>query len=206
MTGPMAFSSRGSADHARRRARVESLMQSMSRVFCSLGFAAVALAAPVAGQRADDQILPKSVELQHQARDAIGAGKLEQAEDAARDGAGRRPAQSRRLCRHRPRRREAASLRQGHSDDQQGAPARAQRSRRDRRPGRSDGRDGCDRARTGEPAKASDHLRSQGLSANCPADRRDQPRPDSRFRQGARPRPSRTKRSALSPARPIRRR
>ena len=46
-----------------------------------IGVAAVALAAPVAGQRADDQILPRSVELQHQAREFIGAGKLEQAED-----------------------------------------------------------------------------------------------------------------------------
>ena len=33
------------------------------------------------GQRADDQIVPKSVELQRQARACIAAGKLEQAED-----------------------------------------------------------------------------------------------------------------------------
>jgi len=46
-----------------------------------IGFAGVALAAPVAGQRADDQILPKSVQLQHQARELMSAGKLEQAED-----------------------------------------------------------------------------------------------------------------------------
>jgi Tfp pilus assembly protein PilF len=39
------------------------------------------LAAPVASQRADDQILPKSVELDHQARQLMSAGKLEQAED-----------------------------------------------------------------------------------------------------------------------------
>lgn len=39
------------------------------------------LGAPVEGQRADDQILPKSVELQRQARESISAGKLEQAED-----------------------------------------------------------------------------------------------------------------------------
>jgi Tfp pilus assembly protein PilF len=44
-------------------------------------FAGIALAAPVAGQRADDQILPRSTQLQHQARELIGAGKLEQAED-----------------------------------------------------------------------------------------------------------------------------
>jgi Tfp pilus assembly protein PilF len=46
-----------------------------------IGVAAVALAAPVASQRADDQLLPKSVELQRQARELIGSGKLEQAED-----------------------------------------------------------------------------------------------------------------------------
>ena len=46
-----------------------------------IGFAAVMLAAPVAGQRADDQILPKSVELMHQGQALMSAGKLEQAED-----------------------------------------------------------------------------------------------------------------------------
>jgi Tfp pilus assembly protein PilF len=46
-----------------------------------IGFAGIALAAPVAGQRADDQIAPKSVELQQQAKQLITAGKLEQAED-----------------------------------------------------------------------------------------------------------------------------
>jgi Tfp pilus assembly protein PilF len=58
-------------------------MQFKSR-FLLLAISAVALAAPVApvaGQRADDQILPKSLELQHQAREAISAGKLGQAED-----------------------------------------------------------------------------------------------------------------------------
>src|SRR3954451_16900366 len=46
-----------------------------------LSFAAVALAAPVSGQRADDQIAPKSVELQHQGKALMAAGKLEEAED-----------------------------------------------------------------------------------------------------------------------------
>jgi Tfp pilus assembly protein PilF len=46
-----------------------------------IGFAGIALAAPVAGQRADDQIVPKSAQLQRQARDLVGAGKLEAAED-----------------------------------------------------------------------------------------------------------------------------
>jgi tetratricopeptide (TPR) repeat protein len=46
-----------------------------------IGFAGLALAAPVVGQRADDQIAPKSVELERQARALMSAGKLEQAED-----------------------------------------------------------------------------------------------------------------------------
>jgi len=46
-----------------------------------IGFAGVALAAPVSGQRSDDQINPKSVQLMHQAESLIEAGKLEQAED-----------------------------------------------------------------------------------------------------------------------------
>ena len=53
-------------------------MQSLPRLLF-IGFAAVALASPVASQRADDQILPKSVELQRQS--LAVAGKLEQAED-----------------------------------------------------------------------------------------------------------------------------
>src|SRR5437868_3114520 len=46
-----------------------------------VGFASIVLAAPVTGQRTDDQIQPKSVELQRQARAAMAAGKLETAED-----------------------------------------------------------------------------------------------------------------------------
>jgi tetratricopeptide (TPR) repeat protein len=56
-------------------------MQSFPRLLLA-GFAAIALAAPVAGQRPDDQILPKSVQLMHQGQALIAAGKLEQAEDA----------------------------------------------------------------------------------------------------------------------------
>jgi len=47
-----------------------------------VSFAAVALAAPVSGQSADDQILPKSVEIQRQGQALMSAGKFEQAEDA----------------------------------------------------------------------------------------------------------------------------
>lgn len=55
-------------------------MQSLARLLL-IGAAGVALAAPAVSQRADDQILPKSVELQHQAREAVATGKFEQAEN-----------------------------------------------------------------------------------------------------------------------------
>ena len=55
-------------------------MRSLPRLLL-IGTAGLALAAPVASQRPDDQILPKSIELQHQARELVSAGKLEQAED-----------------------------------------------------------------------------------------------------------------------------
>jgi Tfp pilus assembly protein PilF len=55
-------------------------MQSFAR-FVVIGFAGLALASPVASQRADDQIAPRSIELQHQAKALAVAGKLEQAED-----------------------------------------------------------------------------------------------------------------------------
>ena len=55
-------------------------MRSLPRLLLT-GFVGLALAAPVMGQRADDQIQPKSVELQRQARTLIAAGKLEQADD-----------------------------------------------------------------------------------------------------------------------------
>jgi len=46
-----------------------------------MGFAATAFAVPAAGQRTDDQILPKSMELKRQAEVLTSAGKLDQAED-----------------------------------------------------------------------------------------------------------------------------
>ena len=46
-----------------------------------IGLAGVALAAPVSGQRSDDQLLPGSVELQKQGRTLMAAGKLTEAED-----------------------------------------------------------------------------------------------------------------------------
>ena len=55
-------------------------MRSLPR-FLLIGFTGLTLAAPVASQRADDQILPKSAELQLQAKDLVATGKLEQAEN-----------------------------------------------------------------------------------------------------------------------------
>jgi Tfp pilus assembly protein PilF len=55
-------------------------MRSLSSLLL-IGFAGVALAAPATSQRPDDQIAPKSLELQHRARDLMAAGKFEQAED-----------------------------------------------------------------------------------------------------------------------------
>ena len=55
-------------------------MRSLSRLLLA-GLAAAALASPVLGQRADDQIQPKSLELQRQAKALTAAGKLEEAED-----------------------------------------------------------------------------------------------------------------------------
>ena len=54
-------------------------MRSLPALLIALG--GLALAAPAAGQRADDQIAPKSVQLQHQARQLMSGGKLTQAED-----------------------------------------------------------------------------------------------------------------------------
>ena len=45
------------------------------------GLAGIALASPVVGQRTDDQISPRSVELQRQGKALLSAGKLEQAAD-----------------------------------------------------------------------------------------------------------------------------
>jgi tetratricopeptide (TPR) repeat protein len=47
-----------------------------------IGLATLALAAPVAGQKSDDQINPKSVELQKQGEALYSAGQFSQATDA----------------------------------------------------------------------------------------------------------------------------
>jgi tetratricopeptide (TPR) repeat protein len=45
-----------------------------------IGFAGIALAAPLGGQRSDDQIQPKSVELMHRGQALLAAGRLEEAD------------------------------------------------------------------------------------------------------------------------------
>jgi tetratricopeptide (TPR) repeat protein len=60
---------------------MENLMQSFPRLVL-VGLAAIALAAPVAGQRSDDQISSKSIALMHQGQALMAAGKLEDAENA----------------------------------------------------------------------------------------------------------------------------
>jgi tetratricopeptide (TPR) repeat protein len=59
---------------------MEKLMRALPRLLLT-GFAAVALASPVMSQRADDQIQPKSIQLQRDAKALTAAGKFEQAED-----------------------------------------------------------------------------------------------------------------------------
>lgn len=56
-------------------------MQSFPRLLLA-GLAAVALASPVIGQRADNDIQPRSVELMHKGQALLSAGKLEDAENA----------------------------------------------------------------------------------------------------------------------------
>jgi len=46
------------------------------------GLAVIATAAPVSGQRPDDQISPKSIALMHQGQAALSTGKFEDAENA----------------------------------------------------------------------------------------------------------------------------
>ncbi len=55
-------------------------MRSLSR-YALIGFAAFALSAPVVGQRPDDQISPRSVQLQRQGQAFLAAAKLDQAQD-----------------------------------------------------------------------------------------------------------------------------
>src|SRR5436309_949083 len=79
MTAPTAFSSRGSDVHANATRELEKLMRSLPLLL--IGFASFALSSPATSQRADDQVQPKSVELQRQAKALMSAGKLEDAED-----------------------------------------------------------------------------------------------------------------------------
>lgn len=59
---------------------MENLMRISVRLL-ALGVAATLVGSPVVGQRPDNQILPRSVELQQQARALAGTGKLVEAAD-----------------------------------------------------------------------------------------------------------------------------
>jgi predicted Zn-dependent protease len=59
---------------------MEKVMQ-ISLRFLVLGTASMLVASPVVGQRPDNQILPRSIELQQQAQAQIAAGKLTDAAD-----------------------------------------------------------------------------------------------------------------------------
>jgi Tfp pilus assembly protein PilF len=56
-------------------------MRSLGQILL-IGFAGVTLAAPATSQGADNQLIPRSVELQRQGKSLLSAGKLEQAEDS----------------------------------------------------------------------------------------------------------------------------
>jgi tetratricopeptide (TPR) repeat protein len=60
---------------------VEEFMRFLPRVMLA-GLAAAALSAPVIGQRADDKVVPRSVELMHQGQALAAAGKYDDAEQA----------------------------------------------------------------------------------------------------------------------------
>lgn len=49
--------------------------------YALIGFAAFALSAPVSGQRSDDKLSPRSVQIQGQGKALLAAGKLDQAQD-----------------------------------------------------------------------------------------------------------------------------
>lgn len=54
----------------------------LSPLVLALGLAASSLAVPVAGQKPDDQIAPKSLEFQKKGETALAAGRLLEADDA----------------------------------------------------------------------------------------------------------------------------
>ena len=64
------------------RHKVLEMLMRLSPLVLALGLAASSLAVPVAGQKPDDQIAPKSVELLKQGEAALAGGKLLEADDA----------------------------------------------------------------------------------------------------------------------------
>jgi Tfp pilus assembly protein PilF len=64
------------------RHKVLEMLMRLSPLVLALGLAASSLAVPVVGQKPDDQIAPRSVELLKQGEAALAAGKLIEADDA----------------------------------------------------------------------------------------------------------------------------
>jgi len=81
MTAPTAFSSRGLLAHAKSAAPEEMRMRLFPPVLIA-GFAVALIASPVTGQRPDDQILPRSMELLKQGQAHLSAGQFRQADEA----------------------------------------------------------------------------------------------------------------------------
>ena len=129
--------------------------------FLLIGVGAFALAAPAASQRADDQILPKSAELQRQARELVAAGKLEQAEDLLETALAVDP------------RNRGAFVDIARVAEKQHLFGKAIRMTNK----------ALHRARPGEPPEAANHLQGR-LPADCAAFGSDQPWPYRGCRQG----------------------
>jgi cytochrome c-type biogenesis protein CcmH/NrfG len=64
------------------RPNVLEILMRLSPLVLALGLAASSLAVPVVGQKPDDQIAPKSVELLQKGEAALAAGRLLEADDA----------------------------------------------------------------------------------------------------------------------------
>jgi tetratricopeptide (TPR) repeat protein len=77
----MAFSSHAFAGRDKPSADLERLMRPLHRILLASA-AATLFAAPLASQRSDDQIHPRSVELMRQGEALLASGKFVEADDA----------------------------------------------------------------------------------------------------------------------------
>ena len=146
-----------------RRDWLEILMRLTPLVLC-LGLAASTLPVAVVGQRPDDQIAPKSVELLKQGETLLAQGKLIEADDALETALAVDPKNRAAFTVMARVAIKQKLLRPGDPPDQQGAGARADRPRRARGPGRGDGRAGRAAAGQGQSGQAAEAVRQAG----CP--------------------------------------